>query len=213
MRLVQVTRNGEIKLTVPAEVRNGILRHHDAILINADLIPATTTKAAVAAAIKAGKITPEIEAMGMHIGDNGNGLVVRWLDEVQAEERVKAKAEYDALPAEVRAAREERAAIDDLYRRSYKALNRDTDDNNVERGYRLQAEADRRLAAWQEKYPDAAKEELRRDLLARADHEEELAVGALTYDCDGSFSPEYQRQRHDEFMAKAADYRRQAAQL
>ena len=213
MRTVQVTRNGEIKLTVPAELCNGILRHNEAILINGDLIPASTTKAAVAAAIKAGQITPEIEAMGMHIGDNGNGLVVRWLDEIQAEERAKADAEYQALPAEVRAAREERTAIDDLYRRSHKALNHDTDDNNVERGYRLQAQADQRLAAWREKNPDARKEERRQTLLAQADREEHLAVGAMTYDCDGSFSAEYQQQRHDEFAAKAAELRRQAAQL
>lgn len=214
MKLVQVTRDGEIRLTVPAEIRNGILRNGKNILINSDLIAASgMTKEQVASAIKAGRITPEIEAMGMRIGDNGNGLVVRWLDDIRAEEQAKAAAEYNALPADVRAAREERLAIDDLYRRAYKSLNRDTDDDNVDRGYRLQAEADRRLAAWKTQYPAAAKEERRAELLAQAKHEEDLASGALTYDCDGSFSPEYQQQRHDEMMAKAAAIRAQAAKL
>jgi hypothetical protein len=98
MRIVQVTRNGEVKLTVPAEVRKGILRHGDAILINADLIP-PGEKDRVVAAIKAKQITPEIEAMGMRIGDNGNGLVCRWLDEVQAEQRAKMDAVRKPLPA------------------------------------------------------------------------------------------------------------------
>jgi hypothetical protein len=213
MRIVQVTRDGEIKLTVPAEIRNGVLRHGQAILINGDLVRAPWTKETVAAAIKTGRITAEIEAMGMRIGDNGNGLVVRWLDEVQAEERAQAQAAYDALPGEVRAAREERAAIDKLYRRAHQSLNHDTDDNNLMRGYSLRAEADQRLAAWRKQYPEAAKEERRAALLAQAEHEESLAVGALTYDCDGSFSPEYQRQRHDEMMAKAAALRRQAEEL
>ena len=148
MKTVVVYRNGEQKLRIPAEIRNGILRSGDNILINGDLIRLPATKASVAAEIKARRITPEIEAMGMRMGDNGNGLVVRWAEDVETELQAKADAAYEALPDDVRAAREEREAIDKLYYRSDRALNHDTDDNNVSRGYSLRAEADRRLAAW-----------------------------------------------------------------
>jgi len=214
MRTVIVYRDGETKLRVNVDLTNGILRAGKNILINGDLIPASgMTKEQVAAKIKKGQITPEIEALGMHIGDNGNGLVVRWADEVEAERKAKAEAEYNALPQRVKDAREERMAIEELYRKSYKALNYDTDDMNVDRGYRLQAQATARMKAWRVNYPEAAKEEDRKDLIAQAEKEEELAKGALHYDCDGSFSREYQQERHDRMMAKATDLRNQATAL
>ena len=214
MRTVVVYRNGKQLLRVPAEIRNGILRSiGDAILINADMIQPPHTKASVAAEIKAHRITPEIEAMGMRIGDNGNGLVVRWAEDVEREEQAKADAAYAALPKEVRAAQQERQAIDELYRRSDRALNHDTDGDNVSRGYRLQGEANRRLAAWRIQYPTAAKEERRATLLAQAEHEDHMACGALTYDADGWISPEEQRRRHDEFACKAATLRTTAAAI
>jgi len=160
METVVVKRDGKTKLRVPAEVRNGVLRCGKNILINVDLINHPWTKKSVAAAIKAKKITPEIEAMGMFIGDNGNGLVVRWASEIDAEVHAARQAAYDALPAEVRAAREERRAIND-----------------------------------------------------QAEHEDSMAVGALTYDCDGSISPEAQNKRHDEFKAKAKGLRAEAAAI
>lgn len=214
MRTVIVYRNGEIKCRVTAEIRNGILRHGKNILINNDLIQsAGLNKDHVVRQIKAGNITPEIEALGMHIGDNGNGLVCRWADEVRAEEEAERKAKYDALPAKVRAAREERIAIDELYYRADRSLNHDTDEDNVSRGYRLQAEADRRIKAWRERYPYAAERERVNDLRAKADREDSLAVGALTYDADGWISPEEQQRRYDAGKAAATALRAEAEQL
>ena len=213
METVIVYRDGVQKLRVPVEVRHGILRHGDQILINADLIHLPATKASVVAEIKARRITPAIEAMGMRLGDNGNGLIVRLAADVDREERSKANAAYAALPEDVRAAREERLAIGELYCLSDRALNDDTDEDNVSRGYGLRAEADRRLAAWHIQYPAAATEERRASLLAQADHEDDMASGALIYDCDGSLSPADQRRRHDEYAAKATALRQQAASL
>jgi hypothetical protein len=151
--------------------------------------------------------------MGMCIGDNGNGLVVRWEDDVIAEQRAKAKAKYDALPANIRAAREERNAISKLYSEAERALEHDTDDNNVSRGYGARAEADARLLAWRKKCPSEAMREDAQRLLAKADHEEHMAVGALTYDADGWIGPAEQQRRHDEFMANAGRLRAEVQKL
>lgn len=214
MRTVIAYRNGEPKVRVPAVEINGVLRAGKNILINADLIPASgMSKETVVAKIKIGQITPEIEALGMHIGDNGNGLVVRWADEVAAEREAKAKAEYDALPKAVKDAREEREAISRLYAAAYKSEHHDTDDDQYMRACRQRAEADRRLAAWKKDYAEAAKEERKADLIAQAEKQEELAKGALLYDCDGWYSAEHQQKRHDEFMAKAETFRTEAAAL
>lgn len=210
MKSVIAYRNGVEKIRVMAEVRNGVLRSGKNILINNDLIKAPHTPARVCAAIKAGKITPEIEAMGMRIGDNGNGLVVRWAADVDAEDRAKAQAEYEALPADVRAAQEERAAIDRLFAAAWKSENQDTDDMQMDRAMRQRSEANRRLAAWKTKYQTAAENEKKKDLMAQAEKLDELAVGALVYDCDGSLTPEMQQQRHDEFKSRAAELRKQA---
>ena len=212
MKVVIAYRNGEEKLRIPAEIRNGVLRHGQNILINNDLIPAGQIER-VKAQIKSGKITPEVEAMGMRIGDNGNGLIVRWYDDVLAESRATAKAEYDALPAEVKAARKERLEIEQLYNRAYKSLNHDTDDNNISRGYSLQAQANARLEAWRTKYSKQAMLEDADKLEAQASKEDDLAIGALVYDADGWISSDEQQRRHDEHKAKAEELRAEAAKL
>jgi glycine/D-amino acid oxidase-like deaminating enzyme len=204
MKTVIVYRNGEEKLRVPAEVRNGILRHGDNILVNSDLI---------AAQIKSGNITPEIEAMGMRYGDNGKGLIVRWAEDVNRELAAQATAVYNALPQEIRDMRAERIAIDRLFAASDKSLNHDTDDNNVERGYRQLGEAKSRLKIWQEKHPRESDLERAEHLLARAEKEEELASGAMLYDSDGWIGPKEQGNRRDEFLAKAAALRAEAVEI
>ena len=209
MKVVIAYRNGEERLRVPAEVRNGVLRNGKNILINSDFIPAGE-KDRIVKQIKAGSITPEIEKMGMKIGDNGNGLIVRWAEDVERECREKARKEYDALPADERAAIEERREIDRLYMISDQALNRDTDDDNVSRGYSRQAQADRRLAAWRVRYPKQARLEEADKLEHLAVREDDLASGALVYDADGWISPEEQQKRHDEHKDKAARLRAEA---
>lgn len=214
MKVVVVIRHGEEKLRVAAAIRNGVLRSGDNILINADRIAESgLTKDYVMGEIKAHRISPEIEALGMRIGDNGNGLICRWLEDIEEERRQAAKAAYDALPAEVRAAREEREAISNLYARADRSLNYDTDEDNVSRGYSLRAEADRRLAAWRVQYPHQAKEEERSILLAQAAKRRDLAAGALIYDADGWISPDEQQRRHDEIIREAEEIEAQAAKL
>jgi len=212
MKVVVVYRNGEEKLRVLAEVKNGVLRSGKNILINNDLIKAPHTRESVCAAIKAGRITPEIEAMGMRIGENGNGLVCRWDADVQAEARAEAERQYNALPADVRAAREERQAIDALYAAAQRSEYA-TDDNQMIRSMAQRSEADRRLAAWRKQYPEAARDEQAAEFRRKADRQDELAAGALVYDCDGSFSREMQDERAAEFRTQAAEFRRKAAQL
>jgi len=213
MKVINVIRNGETKLRVPAEIRNGILRSGKNILINNDLILAPWTKEKVAAEIKAGRVGAEIEAMGMKHGDNGNGLICKWEEEMVAERETQERAEYNALPQDVRDAREERNAIEQLYAAAYKSEHRDTDDNNINRAMMQRGEATQRLAAWRAKYPVAAREEDSKGLLAKAEKEESLAKGALVYDADGWLSHADQEKSHDEHMAKATEYRKQAGEL
>lgn len=198
-KTVIIKKNGETKMRVPAYVVNGVLRVSDGnILINSALIPAGQ-EAKVKAALQARHITPEIEAMGIKLGDNGNGLVAVWQDDDIRAERAAME------PALV-----ERARISEMHRKAHKALNHDTDDNNVVRGYSLQAAADKMLAAWQAKYPEHAKRERAQDMLAEARELIHTAQGALTYDCDGSISPDEQMARHSQLMAEARELKRQA---
>lgn len=212
MKSVIVYRDGEIKMRIPAELRNGFLRTGTGnILINNDLISGSgMSRDQVVAGLKSGKITPAIERLGMHIGDNGNGLVCRWAEDVEAERRAQAQAEYDALPADVRAGREERAEIDRLFHLANQALYHDTDDDNVMRGNQLRVTARRRLAEWRENYPDQANQERRQELLAQAEEQDRLATGAHYYDADGWLDADARQVRADEFAGQAAKLRDQA---
>jgi hypothetical protein len=115
-------------------------------------------------------------------------------------------ASYNA-PANV-----ERRTISDLYARANRLANSQSE-NNVAGPRMIRIDADQKLAAWREKYPEAAKEEKKGKLLAEAEHQEDLASGALTYDSDGWLDKQEQQKRHDDFTARAADYRQQAATI
>ena len=69
------------------------------------------------------------------------------------------------------------------------------------------------MEAWRAKYPAEARKEESARLIAQAEHEEDLAAGALVYDADGWIGPEEQQRRHDEAMAKAQELRAKAAEL
>lgn len=69
------------------------------------------------------------------------------------------------------------------------------------------------IANWRAAYPEAARAHDARSLDSQAEHEEELAVGALTYDADGWIGHDEQQRRHDEHMAKAAHLRAMATEL
>lgn len=100
----------------------------------------------------------------------------------------------------------ERNRIEDLYIRSRRAY----ENGDWSECYQLKAEADQALTAWRAQYPEAAQAERRSALLAKADDQESLAVGALTYDADGWISPEEQEKRAAAFRAKAAELRSEA---
>lgn len=103
----------------------------------------------------------------------------------------------------------ERRAIDDLYDRADR-LERSNSDDNVAGPARLRAEARNRMAAWREKYEDAAKKEDRRNSLDKAATLRQKAVGALVYDADGILSREEQQARHDELIRQAEEIERKA---
>jgi hypothetical protein len=83
MKTVTITRNGQHVKTTAAIEKDGVLWSHDRngkadmVYINSALIP-DGQREAVVAANGARRITPEIIAMGIKIGDNGNGLVAKW---------------------------------------------------------------------------------------------------------------------------------------
>jgi hypothetical protein len=79
--------------------------------------------------------------------------------------------------------------------------------------YAMLADADAALMAWREQYPKAAARERAEDLRAQADHQDELATGALVYDADGLYSNEDQERRAAEFRARAAELRAEAEKI
>jgi len=102
----------------------------------------------------------------------------------------------------------ERGRIASVYAQAAKL-----EDEDYSRSLYLISAADAALATWRQQYPAAAREEHRMQLQDKAEHERSLAVGALTYDADGSLSHEDQQRRHDEHMTAAAALDAQAAAL
>ena len=131
------------------------------------------------------------------------GAVVLTTAEAAAVET--AEAAYRAsqhTPANV-----ERARIASLYAAAERAEDDPSDH------FRLLGLADAALATWQAANPEAAREERRSELRAAADHERDLAAGALTYDADGSITTAEQDRRTAEHRAKATELDAQAAAL
>jgi hypothetical protein len=106
----------------------------------------------------------------------------------------------------------ERNRIEGLYAQARRRADAE-DDNNVMDSIRLGSQADAALAKWRKDYPAEAKKEEADGLDAQADHEDDLALGALTYDADGDISPTEQQARHDEYKTKAKALRAKAAEL
>jgi len=84
---------------------------------------------------------------------------------------------------------------------------------NIEGHFRLRTEADQRLAAWRAKYPRAAAAEHAAELQSQADHAEQMAAGAMVYDCDGSLGQDDQEQRATNYRIKAANLRAEAERM
>ncbi len=131
-------------------------------------------------------------------------------------ELAAAAAAYIAAQVEARAAAEaernrpewvERRRISNLFARAEGLRDYPAEYHLVLQG------AQAALAAWRERYPEAAREARRERLLAEARDAEEKATGALTYDADGWLSAEDRQERHDKWMAAAAQLRREADTL
>jgi len=142
------------------------------------------------------------------MGLNPSGLLVQRYAEIETEQEAKSKA-YLAEHPEVM----ERAEIDKLLARGRKINDDWSEEADTGKGFSFIAEAEERLKAWRAMYPEAAREEDARELEAQADHEEDIARGALVYDADGDISREEQVNRHREGMAKAANLRVRAAEI
>jgi hypothetical protein len=159
---------------------------------------------AIMALVEAGKFDEIPSSMIAKIGENEGGLVVRYADEYDRE--LRADIEASLTPAD-----HERIRISGLYAKAERLEHASYYDPSAI--CRARSEAEMAHAKWREDYPDAAREESADNLDARAEHEEDLARGAMVYDADGWLDNAAQQARHDEFMAKAAALRRQAAEL
>ena len=155
----------------------------------------------IAELCKAGRFGEIPATCFAHQGMNPSGLKVL----TQAEYKQQALAAR--TPAQV-----ERDRISGLYAKAQARQNA-SDDGNVSDYYRIMGEADAALKAWRETYPTEAREEKAQGLDAEAEHEEEMAAGALRYDSDGWLDEAARKTRHDEMMAKAKEIRAQAAVL
>lgn len=69
--------------------------------------------------------------------------------------------------------------------------------------YPLLKAAEKALEEWLLAYPEAAKEEKKRQLLSEAEELKAKAVGALVYDADGWLTAEDKQKRHDEWIEEA----------
>ena len=201
----RVSRNGEIKAIVPLVI------HADGTLWNANgKAPLIDSQAPGFVAAGAEKITVLLKAGNFNeipndcfsrVGLSDTGLEVISCDDIRA-------AEAAALTP----AQKERIRISKLYAKANSRLNAEDDCNTMDY-YRIKAEADGALKEWRANYPKDAAEEKANNLDMEAERQEELASGALVFDMDGSLSADDQQKRHDDFMAKAADLRKQAETL
>jgi len=212
MDTIVIIRAGQVVMRIPhADTRSdGTLWYKGNPILNKSA-PGALTPADAAQMMRAGKFDDIPVSMYVRMGPNAGGL------------DVLAAAEWDRLCADAAAAKRaryeadhpgaaERRAIEDAFAAANK-LEHSPSEDNVWRPIQMRAEARQRLAAWRSQYPAEAAEEDAAELRTRADHEDSLASGALTYDADGSLSAEDQERRAAEHTAKAADYRRQANAL
>jgi hypothetical protein len=197
-----MVRDGEVKLRIPVEQHSdGTLwataKKGEAPLLDGKAPEAPANMAELANAYKWDEIPAACFA---RLGTSASGLTVAWADEYMV-----------APKAELTAAQKARQAVDALFDEAERAEHASYYD--PERIIKAQIAAKAALEEWQDAYPTEAKEEKRARLIAKAEHEESLASGALTYDADGWIDSVGQQKRHDEYMAKAAELRKQAAAL
>lgn len=127
--------------------------------------------------------------------------------------RVVEQSEYLAAKEAARTpAQRERDEISKLYAKARRLEDSDSEDN-VRGPIMIRSEANRRLAAWQTKYPAEAAAELKQDMLDKATDLRSKAQGAMLYDCDGSMSYEDQCASRDNWIRKAEALEAEAATI
>jgi hypothetical protein len=191
---IEILRDGEIKLTIWATIEQGglIRLRNGGLLLSGDKV-APADRARIKADADAGRLTDEVGAAAVRLGDNGNGLIAR-IRPTPADTRSDAQRERDEIYLIAdQAERAEHAAYYDPARIC-----------------QLRAEHDRKLAEWREKYPAEAVEEQRAALIRKAEKFEELAIGASFYDSDGWLDEQQREKRAAEFRAEAEALRKKA---
>lgn len=193
-----VLRNNEVKMPLadPTIAADGTIWSGGVPLLG---ITDVAIKASAADACKRkawGEIPPDAYT---RLGDNANGLTV-----------IKQSDYLAAKEAALTPAQKERREINDLFARADRLENSDSEDN-VSGPARMRSKARRMLTDWQAKYQAEAAGEKRQAMLGKAAHLRDMASGALTYDMDGSISPEEQQKRHDDFIDRARAIEAEAA--
>lgn len=120
-------------------------------------------------------------------------------------------AHWDARRAEWQASHPGATERREIYDLVSRAAECEDEDYRLSCSLRLDARA--RLVAWSEKYPAEWREEHAERLEAVAQHERDLAVGAMLYDCDGSLSEDDQKRRAAEFVARAVALEAESANI
>lgn len=205
MTVYAIYRDGEEKRLLLEEQKDGSLQNKGVPLIDGKAPESIALGPKLLELVKAKKYSEIPAGCFAHVGQNPSGLLV-------VDYEAKQKAECDQYltqhPETV-----ERNEIAKLFARGHKINNDWDEEADTGKGFILIAEAEQRLAAWRIKYPDAAREEAAQELEARAGYEDELAIGAMTYDADGWLSSADQQKRRDEFRAKAGALRAKAAEI
>jgi hypothetical protein len=206
MKQYRISRNGKVLASMALEVRaDGTLwsvcvKDNPVLDSKADGFK-KLGKDKISALIKSKKFDEIPADCFARIGISATGLEIKSYDEIRAE------AKASMTPAQI-----ERERIRGLYARAEARLNA-RDDDNTSDYYRLKGIADAALEAWRKAYPREAALEKADALDTQAAHEEHLAQGAMLYDADGSISHDEQIARRDAHLAKAAELRKQAAEL
>ena len=217
---LHVIKDGKIKLSIPYELTGGFPNFQGKYLVSKEacgaggIDPKTLVSKVPISATEKYYLRMGVNPDGNEIIDDddyrerGSRLQV----ERESVRRAALTPEQRSLEDKIREGLEAWNEIDRLQYLSHKALTRDTDDMNVDRGYRLQAEASSKAKVWAEKYPEAAAVRRAEQMKSQATELQRQAVGALLYDADGWLSKEDQKKSHDSLMRQAAELIEKAKQ-
>lgn len=205
--MVEVLKDGQVTLTVPVEIRDGVLWGKTSAgvtpLVNGFLLEkAGIDKSEIGKCARSGDFPQAILACCLVMGENAGGRLVRDKDEA----RRAADAAMSPVEREKRKLLSEIASVENQARR----CDRSEDDEEFRR---LTWKAERLQKEFYDRFPEEKIADQARELLSRAAHRRDLAAGAMVYDCDGSLSYQDQVRRHDELIAEATKLESQAEEL